>query len=169
MAAILSRPQCVNYHGHINIFQYVNIHVNLLKIIPVLEMAWHQTGDQVLWHIQIFINSLRPSDAYILNLTILGSDNGLSPGRRHAIICQCWNIVNSNLRNKLQWNPMRNSFIFILENAFENVVCEMASIWSRPQWVNSLALWEATSPFTINALMITDYSLVGPTLIFPVI
>ena len=41
---------------------------------------------------------------------------------------QCWNIVNSNLRNKLQWNIKRNSGIFIQENAFENVVCEMASI-----------------------------------------
>ena len=30
------------------------------------------------------INSLRPSDAY--NLTIIGPDNGLSPGRRQAII-----------------------------------------------------------------------------------
>ena len=29
----------------------------------------------------------------------------------------------------------RNSFIFIQENAFENVVCERASIYSRPQWV----------------------------------
>ena len=33
---------------------------------------------------------------------------------------------------------MQNSFIFILENAFENVVCEIASIWSRPQWVESV-------------------------------
>ena len=34
------------------------------------------------------VNSLRPSDAYICvgNLTIIGSDNGLSPGRRQAII-----------------------------------------------------------------------------------
>ena len=34
------------------------------------------------------INSLRPSDAYICvsKLTIIGSDNGLSPGRRQAII-----------------------------------------------------------------------------------
>ena len=30
------------------------------------------------------INSLRPSDAY--KLTIIGSDNGLSPGRPQAII-----------------------------------------------------------------------------------
>ena len=50
---------------------------------------------------------------------------------------QCWNIVNSNLWNKLQWNPRQNSFIFIQENAFENVVCEGASIQSRPQWVKA--------------------------------
>ena len=29
---------------------------------------------------------MRPSDAYISKLTITGSDNGLSPGRRQAII-----------------------------------------------------------------------------------
>ena len=50
---------------------------------------------------------------------------------------QWWNIVNSNLRNKLQWNPTLNSFIFIQKNAFENAVCEMASILSRPQCVNN--------------------------------
>ena len=48
---------------------------------------------------------------------------------------QCWNIVNWTLRNKLQWNFTRNSYIFIQENALENVVCEMASILSRPQYV----------------------------------
>ena len=38
---------------------------------------------------------------------------------------QHWNIVNWNLRNKLQWNLKQNSFkIFIQENALENVVCE---------------------------------------------
>ena len=41
---------------------------------------------------------------------------------------QCWNVVNWTLGNKLQWNFNRNSNIFIQENAFENVVCEMASI-----------------------------------------
>ena len=56
-------------------------------------------------------------------LTIIGSDNGLSPGRRQAII---W--TNAGIGNKLQWNFNRNSNIFIHENAFENVVCEMASI-----------------------------------------
>ena len=48
---------------------------------------------------------------------------------------QWWNIVNWALRNKLQWNFVWNSNIFIQENALENVVCEMASILSRPQCV----------------------------------
>ena len=50
---------------------------------------------------------------------------------------QCWNIVSSNLRNKLQWNLKWNSCTFIQENAFENVVCEMAAILSRPQCVKN--------------------------------
>ena len=33
-------------------------------------------------------------------------------------------------------NPRQNSSIFIQERAFENEVCERASILSRPQWVN---------------------------------
>ena len=38
--------------------------------------------------------------------------------------------------NKFQWNFDRNSNIFIQENAFESVVCEMTAILSRPQCVN---------------------------------
>ena len=49
---------------------------------------------------------------------------------------QCWNIVNWTFRNKLQWNFNLNSSIFIQEIAFENVACKMASILSRPQWVD---------------------------------
>ena len=62
------------------------------------------------------------------NRTIIGSDNGLS-----HYMNQFWNIVNLTLRNKLQWNNHRNTTIFTEENASENVVCEMASILSRPQ------------------------------------
>ena len=69
----------------------------------------------------------------VSKLTTIGSDNSLSPPSHY--LNQWWNIVNSNLRNKLQWNHKQNSSIFIQENAFENVVCEMASISSRPQWV----------------------------------
>ena len=47
---------------------------------------------------------------------------------------QCWNIVNWTLRNKLQWNLNRNSYISIQENAFK-IVWKMAIILSRPQCV----------------------------------
>ena len=72
----------------------------------------------------------------VSKLTIIGSDNGLSPERRQAIIwTKAGNIVDLTLRNKLQWNGNRNSYIFIQENPFENVVWKMAAILSRPQCV----------------------------------
>ena len=52
---------------------------------------------------------------------------------------QRWNIVNWTLRNKLQWNFNRKPNMFIQDNAFESVVCEMAAIFSRPQCVNSIS------------------------------
>ena len=64
------------------------------------------------------------------NLPIIGSDNGLSPDRRQAII---W--TNAGIRNKFQWNFNQNYNIFIQENAFENVVWKTAAILSRPQCV----------------------------------
>ena len=64
----------------------------------------------------------------VSKLTIIGSDNGLSPGRRQAII---W--TNAGILLILK----RNSGIFIQDNAFENVVCEIASILSRPQCVKT--------------------------------
>ena len=64
----------------------------------------------------------------VSEFTIIGSDNDLSPSRRQAIIWTNVGIVNSTLRNKLQWKFDRSSNIFIQENGVENVVCEMASI-----------------------------------------
>ena len=70
-------------------------------------------------------------------LTIIGSDNGLSPERRLAIIWTNARILFIGpWGNKLQWNFNRNSNIFIEENTFENVVCEMLFISSRPQCVD---------------------------------
>ena len=54
---------------------------------------------------------------------------------------QCWNIVNWTLRNKLQGNLHRNSYIFIQENPFENFVCKMAAIFSRPQCVKIISVY----------------------------
>ena len=44
---------------------------------------------------------------------------------------QCWNIVNLALRNKLQLNVNHNSYIFIQENACENVILEKTAICLR--------------------------------------
>ena len=49
---------------------------------------------------------------------------------------QCWVIVNWNLRNKLQRNLDQNTKLFINENAFEIIICEMAAILSMGRWVN---------------------------------
>ena len=48
----------------------------------------------------------------ISKIIIIGSDNGLSPSH---YLNQCWNIVNWNIGNKLQWNCNRNQYIFIPE------------------------------------------------------
>ena len=66
-------------------------------------------------------------------LTIIGSDNGWKAPSHY--LNQCRNIVNWTLGNKLQRNFNRNSNIFIEENTFENVLCEMLFISSRPQCV----------------------------------
>ena len=70
-------------------------------------------------------------------LTIIGSDNVLSPGRHQAII-----RTNAGI---LLIGPLGTNFsemliktnIFIEENTFESVVCEMAAILSRPQCVKA--------------------------------
>ena len=69
-------------------------------------------------------------------LTNIHSDNGLSPERRQAII---WTNVGILLIGHLGTNFSENLFIY--ENAIESVVCEMASILSRPQSVNAINLW----------------------------
>ena len=73
-------------------------------------------------------------------IIIIGSDNGLSPDRCQAII---WtNVVILLIRIfRTQFSEILtnqwNSHIFIQENAFENVACEMASILSQPQCIKS--------------------------------
>ena len=85
--------------------------------------------------------STRPSLVQIMACCLVGTSHYLN---------QCCNIVNSNLRNKRQWNLKRNSYIFIQENAFENVVREMVAILSRLQWVDhSTTLTEEWSKYRL--------------------
>ena len=84
------------------------------------------------------LNSLRQSDAYMCRYS-----NQHWFRQWHVAwtvpshyLNQYWNIVKWTLRNKFQWNFNQNSNISIQENAFENVVCKMASILSQPQCVS---------------------------------
>ena len=96
-----------------------------------LSIPKHQRGN---------LNSLRPSDAYMREWTNhhwfrLWLIAWSAPSH---YLNPWWNIVNCTLRSKLKWNFIRNSNIFIQQNALENVVCEMVSILSRPKCVNAL-------------------------------
>ena len=63
---------------------------------------------------------------WVSDLPDIGSDNGLSPGRRQAII---WTNAGLLFIRTLGTNFSEIlSEIFIQENVFENLVCEMASI-----------------------------------------
>ena len=83
--------------------------VNIIGLDNGLSLERRQTNVGILlthWD--------RVTHICVVNLTTIGSDNGLSPGRRQAII---WTNagINSNLRNKFQWNLNLYSHIFIQE------------------------------------------------------
>ena len=77
----------------------------------------------------------------VSKFTIIALDNGLSPGRRQAII---WTSAGILLIGPLGSNFSKISIEFITfftqENALEIVVCEMAAMLSRPQCVKIIFL-----------------------------
>ena len=86
----------------------------------------------------------------VSDLTIIGSDNGLSPGRRHVI-----NRTNTII---LLIEPFGIHFsdIKIYENAFENVICKMASLWSWPQHYMLASINENVSTVAIPGIVERD-------------
>ena len=72
------------------------------------------------------------------NLIIIGPDNGLSHGRRQAIIWTNAGIFLIGHRGTNLWKINWYLYSFIQENSFENVVCEMASMLYRPQCVKNV-------------------------------
>ena len=77
-------------------------------------------------------NSLRLSDAYNHHWFRKWFVTWSAPSHH---LSQCCNIINSNLRSKIKWHLTWNSYIFIQDNAFENIACEMVAVLYRPQWV----------------------------------
>ena len=75
---------------------------------------------------------------YVSRLTITGSVNGLSPGRRQAII---WTNAGILLIGPLGTNFSDNSIKILAfsftKNAIERVVCEIRAILFRPLYVKN--------------------------------
>ena len=83
----------------------------------------------------------------VSKLRIIGSDNGLSPGRRQAII---WTnagiIINWALKNKLRWNINRNLY-FKIYIIFQNVVWKLRPFCLGLNVSTFWRVWEVTSQF----------------------
>ena len=106
------------------------------KNISACQWEWTESVLEMLTHWG------RVTHICVTYLTIIVSDNGLSPSRHQAII---W--TNDGI---LLIRPLGTNFseilieihkISIQENAFENIVCEMTAILSRPQCVKC---WSCT-------------------------
>ena len=93
----------------------------------------------------IYLNSLKPSDAYIYIYIYIACVGKLGHHcfRWWFVACTApSHYLNTGLllirlvwrMNEFQWNFNRNLSIVIEENAFENVVCKMLSVLSRPQY-----------------------------------
>ena len=72
----------------------------------------------------------------VSNLTIIGSDNGLSPGRHQAIIWTSDKIVLIGSLGINFSDILIENHIFSLKKYIWNVVYEIASILSRPLCVD---------------------------------
>ena len=79
----------------------------------------------------------RATHICVTELTIIGSDNGLSPDRRQSII---WTNAAILFIGPLGTNFSEILIILIQEDAFESVVCETAAILFRPQCVKATHL-----------------------------
>ena len=78
-----------------------------------------------------------------VNLISIGSDNGLSFIRRQAII---WTSAEQLLIGPLGTNfneilINQNTKLFIQDNAYEKIVCDMTAILSRGRWVNHVLVF----------------------------
>ena len=125
--------------------QYISFHVEKYILQEFLYVFKFVTNKVISMWCKFYLNFhemlthwSRVMHICVSRITNIGSDNGLSPGRRQAIIRTSAEILLIwTLWNIFQWNLHSNSHIFIQEDAFEHVVWKMAAILSRPQCVKS--------------------------------
>ena len=88
-------------------YAYIKYFICLPLVHIIINNPWHILRLEMRWTSWGRVTHICFGDP-----TVVGSENGLSPGRRQAIIWTIdWINGNSNPRNKLQWNLKRNSYI----------------------------------------------------------
>ena len=148
-------PNLSHYQTVVNFCSGNGLLCNAAKPLleSVLTILWHLLKEMSQKMLKLFIIKmfknftisrglisypLRPGDIYasVVIKAIIGSDNGLLPD---------WHQATTWINDILSIRPwgthfkiIRNSEVFIQENAFENIVCEMAHILSQPQCANGI-------------------------------
>ena len=115
---------CDHNENHPWYYHYYHIFLHILVLIKsVFTWIWWLTH----WG--------RVTHVCVSDLSITGSDNGLSPGRRQAIIWTNDGILFIRpLGTNFSEILIENSYIFIQENALENVVWKLSAILSQTQY-----------------------------------
>ena len=107
---------------------------------PFVQQLSHANSDFCLAHKGPLTHWGRATHICVIKLTIIGSDNGFRLTGVKPLSESMLGYLNWTLRNKLQGNFNRHSYIFIQENAFKNVVRVMTAILSQAQCVNVVML-----------------------------
>ena len=76
----------------------------------------------------------------VANPTVIGSDNGLSPSQRQAIIWSNAGILSIEPQRTHVSEILIGTHTFLLKNACQKAVCKMVAILSRPQCVKQFLL-----------------------------
>ena len=119
------------YANDISFFYVVFLYPPTSPMIStILSLAMAKFSDTMKFATYPLTHWSRGTHICVSKLSILGSDNGrlVAWSAPSHYLNQYWDIVNLTLGNKLQWNLNRNEYIFIQENAFENVVWKLAAI-----------------------------------------
>ena len=98
---------------------------NLFKLTPCFPAAFIFFYVDKCWrHRSIlkhnYTSVIPVTHLWVSKLTIIGSDNGLSPGRRQLLSEPMLEYCSFKLRNKLRWNRKQISYMFIREKWISN-------------------------------------------------
>ena len=142
-------PVYLNY-SHANIKRNKHVTITSKRRNDYVFIALCVCGEVIFWNRSFFNtkNTMkarlslnhwgRVTHICVSKFKIIGSDNGLSPGWCQAIILTNVGILLIGALGTKFSEILIESYIFIQENEFENVVWQMLAILSRPQCVTVL-------------------------------